>query len=375
MTARRRVVTAVLVGWLVGCSSASPTPPGDEVDQIVLSEMAARKIPGLALLVRKGGKVVKLASYGKASLSPDTPATVETIFPLFSITKTFTAVGVMKLVEEGKLGLDDPIGAILDDLPESWRAVTVRQCLNHTSGLPDVLDLSGGKFEYRGEDREEALRRTYAEPIRARPGEECEYNQTGYILLGRIVEARAGRAFAEYMRATFFEPLRMTSTAFGNASTPVSGRAAMYDLGKFERVGGKSRLSPLDRPTPHEGPDNPRYNDVGANLNSTVGDLARWDEALGTGRLLRPETMREMWTVPPVSRRVHGTVTDGYACGWRVTEGGAHPIAHHGGGDCEFYSRRLDDSLTIVVLSNAHHADVSGVLSRILAAYENTPGP
>jgi CubicO group peptidase (beta-lactamase class C family) len=279
----------------------------------------------------------------------------------------------MRLVEKGKLGLDDAIGPILDDLPESWRGVTVRQLLNHTSGLPDLVVLSGNSVEYLAPTREEAMEKAYALPPPAGAGQQCAYNQTGYVLLGRIIEKRTGKAFRDYMKAEFFGPLGLTETVYANFADSVPGRARLYEVGRYLPVAGALRRVTSDRPAPHESWDNPDFNDVGATLNTSIADLAKWDAALGDGRVLSPQTLKLMWAVAPVSRRSRGGATDGYSCGWVVREGAGRATARHTGGDAAVYDRALDDSLTIAVLTNAMYAGIEDVEARIRAAC--TPAP
>ncbi len=361
----RILLLAVLA--TVGCSGTA-RPPEDEVDRFIISAMDEQKLPAVSILVLKDGRVLKHRAYGKARLDPSVSAETSTVFPIYSITKTFTSVGVLRLVDQGKLALDDPIVKFLPDIQPSWQAITVRQLLSHTSGLPDLLDPLTGL--YVSEDREEALRKAANRPMIAKPGEECAYIQTGYVLLGKIVEQVTGKPFTRYMTEDVFGPLGMSSVAYGNRRSIVRNRPAQYQRVKFEWVNGTWRTAEeLDTPIPDDGLDNPPYQDVGATLNVSTDDLVKWEAALVSGKLLTPESLSAMWTPAPASMRVYGTRTLGMGLGWRVADSSGHRTASFNGGVATLYLRYLDDGLTIVVLTNCQGAKTEAMAGRILSHY------
>ena len=193
----------------LGCGSTPEIsePPPDEVDRIIGEAMMGdRGIPAASVLVIKDGKVLKQKVYGKASLDPPIAADLRTVFPIFSTIKVFTAAGVLRLVDQGKLSLDDPLGKFLPNQPGTWRDITVRQLLSHTSGLPDLIDTSD-EWKYLSEDREDALKLVASRPLASKPGVVCAYQQTGYVLIGKIVEKVTGKPFARYMTEDVFLPL------------------------------------------------------------------------------------------------------------------------------------------------------------------------
>ena len=353
---------------LTGCVERS-VPPGDEVDSYILESMKAQKVPAISVVVIKDGKVLKQKAYGKASLDPPVPATESTIFPLFSITKPFTAVGVLRLVDQGKLGLDDTLGKLLPDQPESWRPITVRQLLSHTSGLPDLLD-SSDDVKYLSENGDAALRTAAANPLLSKPGDSYLYLQTGYVLLGKIIQKITGKRFAQYMKEDVFLPLGMTSTTFANRRTKVPGRAIQYQNVKFEEVNGTWQSRKLDAPTLSDIIDNPDYNDVGATLNTNTDDLIKWERALDTGKLLKPETIAAMWTPSTASIRTAIDRTYGMGLGWATSDKSGHRNAYHNGGGSSFYNRFLDDHLTIIVLTNCHGAETDQLVDWLASHYD-----
>lgn len=356
----RRVMCAVVFG-LVACVAAR----GDEVDEYVRGEMSRRHIPGAAVLVVRDGRVLKQKAYGLANVELGVPAREETLFQIESLTKTFTAVAVLSLVEEGKFSLDERVRKLLPRLPASWGAVTVRQLLSHTSGLPDV-SVGEDSDEMIAETRPEALRKLARMPLAARPGAKWSYNQTGYMLLGMIVERVSGLGFEEFMARRFFRPLGMSHTVFGDDAQVVEGRASMYT--RYARQSDKG-------PSP-EGLWTyrnlyPSYIYTAAGLNTTVADLAKWDAALNEGRLLQPASLAEMWR--PV-RLNDGKVfrldkTVGYGLGWLVDERPGHRAAGHSGGDAVAYVRFIDDRLSVAVLTNCQGADPDSLVFGVAALY------
>jgi len=189
----------VLVLLLVSLFAAAPPARADAIDDYIKSEMERRHIPGLALAVARNGKIVKVRGYGVANLEHDVPVTPDTVFELASVTKQFTASAIMLLVEEGKVQLDDPVAWHLPRAPETWKAITVRHLLTHTSGLPG---LDGGFAELRAGGR----RVTYTtaqmfdavakDTLQFAAGERFLYSDVGYFLLGMIIESAVANATA-----------------------------------------------------------------------------------------------------------------------------------------------------------------------------------
>jgi len=192
----------VLVLLLVSLLVAAPPARADAIDDYIKNEMERRHIPGLALAVARQGKIVKVRGYGVTNLEHDVPVTPETVFELASVTKQFTASAIMLLVEEGKVQLDDPVAWHLPRAPETWKAITVRHLLTHTSGLPG---LDGGFAELRAGGR----RVTYTtaqmfdavakDTLQFAAGERFLYSDVGYFLLGMIIESASGQRYRDVL--------------------------------------------------------------------------------------------------------------------------------------------------------------------------------
>jgi CubicO group peptidase (beta-lactamase class C family) len=295
--------------------------------------------PGAAVLVVQDGKTVLRKGYGMAELELGVPIAPDMVFRVGSVTKEFTAACILKLVEEGRLALDDPIEKYLPDFPTGGRRVTIEQLLTHTSGVRSYTDMPGWFGARMREDRSppevEAL--FDGEPFDFEPGTGWHYDNSGYVLLGEILEKVTGTPYAELVAETIFRPLGMNDTRYGSDAPIVPKRVAGYQ----KTPNGVVNAPFLSMTEPYA---------AGA-LVSTVDDLARWHRALDAGAVLKPESMRRMWT--PV-RLPDGTDTR-YAYGWIVWTLDGHPVVEHGGGINGFQTANLrlpNERITVAVLSN-----------------------
>jgi CubicO group peptidase (beta-lactamase class C family) len=298
--------------------------------------MAARGIPGLALTVLDHGTVVKSQGYGQASVELDVPATPETVFDVASVTKQFTAAAVMLLVEEGKLGLDTQIRDYLTDDPDQWAGVTVRHLLSHTAGFP--LDSAGFDGYLKGERLDYTTAELYDAATRTRmlfrPGEDWNYSNVGYFLLGLIIEKAGGRPYAAFMAERLFRPLGMASTSVINQWAVVKNRASGYTRrgGELVRIRRESQVAPAS----------------GGGVLSTARDLATWDVALAAGKVVKASSLDEMWTP---TKLTSGALRP-YGLGWLVFKQRGHRVVSHAGSSGTEYARFPDDGLTVIVLTN-----------------------
>ena len=301
--------------------------------------MAARRIPGLSLAVVVRGEVVRTGGYGVANLELAAPATDSTAYLIASITKTFTAVATMMLVEEGRVALDDPISRHVPDLPEPWRPATVRQLLDHTSGINSLTEHErppcGASKLGRDYTQADVLAEVACLPLDFPPGTAWSYSDTGYFLLGLLIERVAGQTYEGFLRERVFAPLGMDHTRLLSQADLIANRADGYVWADGAYRNGPA-LSPVVE-----------FSFGG--LVSTVGDLARYDIALSSGRLLRAETREAMWTPTPVGEAHYGL---GFAL--RPLNGRRH-VGHTGGGPAAatIYARFPDDDVAVIVLTNA----------------------
>lgn len=326
-------------------------------------EMAARRIPGLQAAVVKEGRIVLLVSCGIADLTFNPPVVRTTSFQLASATKPFTGVAVMQLVDEGKLKLDAPLSDYLDGLPEGWRAVTVRQTLMHVSGLPDIVDpAAGGLIDPGGESA--AWTKVQTLPMPFAPGQGYRYNQTNYLLLGRIIEKLRGQPFTDVVRERQFAVAGMPTATFSDTYSIVPGRATGYAM--REMVDGKMVATTSPRPLVF---GYPKGLHTAAGLTAPAEEVARWMIALRDGKLISPASRKAMWTT--------GKMPDGkptaWALGWPAYPREKHPaVAGIGGNSAAFYIYPEDD-VGIVVLTNLSGARPEAFIEQIAEFYGSDP--
>ncbi|TCP87962.1 CubicO group peptidase (beta-lactamase class C family) [Sphingomonas sp. PP-CE-1A-559] len=367
------IVSPALAGPEVQPRVTSPQPLEDAtlsparragVEVVVRVEMKRRAIPGLQLAIVRRGRIVFQGAYGIADEEAGAPATAASLFTLNSATKAFTGVAVMQLVQAGKLSLDSPASDYVDDLPASWKAITIRQLLTHVSGLPEILDLPNGQgtgtlIGRGGEDS--AWSTVKLRPLEARPGVSYSYNQTNYVLLGKIIDRVAGVPFAQYIKAHEFEPAGATHLVFGDARDVVPGRVRTYRYANGT-VDGSETGAPLEHAFDEFSP----FLRTAGGLNGSATDVARWLIALENGTLVDKRTLDIMWTP---GRFADGKPTT-WGMGWPLRTDVMHPAATGIGGRRSAFFVYPKDDLAIVVLTNLAGAnpeefivEIAGVLN------------
>ena len=311
------------------------------VDDIaeVIDRLIDPRGPGAAIAVVRGGEVLYRGGAGMANLEWGVPIDTDTVFRIGSITKQFTAAAIMLLSEDGELSLDDEVQAALPDYPRQPQPITIRQVLNHTAGIPSYT--SQPSFDAVGQrtDRDlDGLLGLFRDlPLNFEPGERFEYSNSGYALLGAIIEARSGMPYRRFLLERMFRPLGMRRTRY------------LYDEPVIERRASGYSPSP-------KGPQNARTMSMtlphaaGA-LGSTVDDLLTWQRALSSGKVVSAESYRTM--VEPC--RFNDGSTGGYGCGLMLAEYRERPTIGHGGGINGFVSmleHLPTEQLTVIILGN-----------------------
>ena len=309
----------------------------DPIDDYVQSQLAARRLPGVALAVVKDGRIVKAAGYGVASLELNVPVAADTVFEIGSISKQFAANAILLLVEEGKVKLDDPISTYLSRTPPAWSAITVRHILTHTAGLAD-FDTGKIGFSYRREyTNEEFVDLLAARPLDFPPGQRWNYTNA-FPLLGMVVERASGMAYTDFVRTRIFAPLGLRSARFKTASDVVPHRADGYLL----KDGEYRRGEPL----------RPQVIAANGGILINVLDFAAWDIAITSHKLLRPASLEAM-TTP--ARLADGS-TVGHGLGWFIDTFNGHRFGAHWGttvtGHSAVIRRYVDDRVTVIMLAN-----------------------
>lgn len=333
-------------------SAADLAERAARIDQL-LAELYPEDEPGAAVLVEKDGQMLLRQGYGMAHLELEVSIQPEMVFRIGSITKSFTAVAILKLVEAGKLALDGKISRYLPDDPTHGAKITLEHLLTHTSGIRSLTRLDD--FPRLREDLtvSQLIDLFKDLPADFAPGEKFLYANSGYILLGAILEKVTGRTYADWLAESLFVPLGLTHTAYGADAPIVPGRVAGYagSRGSYQNAGYLSMTQPY----------------AAGGLISTVDDLARWARALTSGTLMRQDLCERMTT----PHRLQDGQATPYGYGVTVSSCEGQRVIEHSGGIHGFMSSLLwmpDVHLAVVILSNnpGHRPDPA-TLAYVLA--------
>jgi CubicO group peptidase (beta-lactamase class C family) len=341
---------SLMIGWMAAAVlstsalAAGPPPPPDyarQLDAVAQTYAKADRFAGVVLVARDGKPIFRKA-YGLANREWDIAATPETRYRLGSITKQFTAAAILQLAEQGKLSLDDPISKYYAAAPPAWAPITLKHLLTHTSGIPSYTALPTWFAQLSRDEKspEQIIELTRDKPLEFKPGEKFAYNNTGYVLLGYVIEKVSGQAYRNYLKANIFEPLGMKDSGYDISAEILPRRAAGYEL-----MGGKITNTPyLAMSQPY----------AAGSLYSTVDDLLKWDLALRGGKVIGPASVKAMFTDYGFK----------YGYGQFIETRDGRPYWSHGGGINGFitsFGRYPDDGVTIVVLSNLTRSDMARV--------------
>lgn len=331
------------------------TLAADEVDNFIAAEMERQHIPGFALAILKDGKLLKAQGYGVADRASNRPVTTNTLFQIQSITKLFTASGIMLLAEEGKIRLEDRISKYLDKLPASWSNVTVRHLLNHTSGIKDFINEP--TVNLTNDISPEGIVESLADkPLNFATGEKYRYSNTGYQLLGMIIHRLTGKPWHDYLNEKLFQPARMSSTRVNNTNITFHDLALGYCWEKDEmKPGYPVAMSILSYP--------------GGGLLSSVVDLAAWDSVLRRGEILKQSLLTQMWT----PARLNDGSKVAYGLGWSIEDYHGRRYVSHGGahmtGFKTIFLHFLDEKVTVIALTNQRGANPANIAIRVAGLY------
>jgi D-alanyl-D-alanine carboxypeptidase len=324
------------------------------VDSAATAAVAEKRTAGVSVAVVKNGRTILAKGYGFADLENDVPATAETVYRIGSITKQFTSAAIMKLMEQGKLSLDDTLQKFLPNFPTHGNRVTVRHLLNHTSGIKSYTSL-GPKWArvIRLDLAPDSLVALFAnEPFDFKPGDAYRYNNSGYFLLGMIIEKLSGKWYGQYLQDEFFTPLGLKSTMYCDQAPLIKHRAQGYAP---RPGGGFINAEPLSMTQPY----------AAGSLCSTVNDLVVWAQALSSGKVVSPASYKLMTT--PVTLNDGKPIPYGFGLGTGML--GVHRQVSHNGGINGFVSELHhypDDSVVTVVLTNTG-ASAAVQLERLVA--------
>src|SRR5688500_4881488 len=332
-----------LITLLIFSCSNTAFAQTDSIDVFVQSQKQKRKIPGLQLAIVRNGKIIKTGNYGLANVQDSIPVSNNTVFTINSITKAFTGIAILQLVEAGKLDLSSPVSIYLSDLPETWKTVTVQQLLSHTSGIPDIVDEEESVLI--AASAEEAWKKVLVLPIDFKPGEKFGYNQTNYLLLGRIIDKLSGMPFTEFIIKEQLLKAGMTNTikaGFGATKEIIAHAAGGYRYAQGKLINMFFSFPP--------------YLQTAAGMSSTAKEIADWIIALQNQQFLKQKSsLVSLWAPALLNNgKTSGfnSLLNGYAAGWPVVARTEHPaVAPVGGGRSAVFVYP-DDNLSIIVLTN-----------------------
>ncbi len=304
----------------------------------VLKETFKPDEPGAAVIVVKDGKVIFRQGYGMANMELGVPMAPDMLFRLGSITKQFTAVAILMLAEQGKLAISDEVTKYLPDYPTQGHKITIEHLLTHTSGIKNYTALPEWRSQWRKDVTLKELIDLFKDkPMEFAPGERWNYSNSGYVLLGAIIEKVSGQSYQEFIEKNIFAPLGMKNSFYDDTARIIARRAAGYSKDKT----GYRNAEYLSMTWPHA---------AGA-LMSTVDDLALWDAALYTEKLVKQESLKRAWTPYVLSS---GKPTK-YGYGWIISSVEGHRIIEHGGSINGFTTNAVrlpDDRVFVAILTN-----------------------
>lgn len=357
------LIVILMVATAISSSSATldRTQLAKDIDALLDSNFAADK-PGAAVIVLSGGKVIYTAARGMADLELQVPLTADMVFRIGSITKQFTAAAIMLLVEEGEISVTDEITHFFPDYPTQGASISVEHLLTHTSGIRSYTDMPGWMDTkiVTPMSVETLVDGFKNEPMDFQPGTEFRYNNSGYILLGGIIETVSGQTYAEFIQQRIFDPLQMDNSYYGEHAAIIPNRVAGY--------GGT-----IDEPK------NARYLSMtqpyaAGSLLSTVADLGKWNTALFAGKVVSKESLISMTT----NYKLSDGSFSGYGYGLVPDDLRGHKSVAHGGGIFGFVTHGMclpDDDVYVAVLCNSTALNPSSTAIKIAAMAAGDPFP
>ncbi len=321
--------------------------------EAMLSAQFKRGEPGATALVARNGRIIYSGAFGKANLELGVPMQTATVFKIGSITKQFTAVAILQLMEQGKLSLQDEITRFIPDYPTQGHRITVEHLLTHTSGIVNYSAIRDTQYVGAADLTPlQLIDRFKDQPMRFAPGTRWEYSNSGYALLGHIIELLSGMTYGEYIEQHVLRPARMLNSHYGNDIRLVMNRADGY----VARDGGFVNASYLSVTHPY----------AAGSILSTVEDLFKWNRALLSNKLLTKETLERAWKR---FKLVDGSETR-YGYGWRIGYIQESPSLWHGGMVNGFITMALylpNEDVFVAVFSNCESNSPEDITAKLAA--------
>lgn len=328
------------------------------MDSLIQGIMQEHQIPGMAVAIIQNGVPTVLRGYGFANVELSVPVSDRTVFEIASLTKPFTAMLTLMMVDDGLISLDDSIISYLDDPPLAWHPVKIRHILGHQSGIPSYTSTKEyWKTTRLDVPRQDILNYVRDLPLNYSPGNRTHYDNTGYYLLGLMLERVGGKSYGQLLSDRIFEPFGMTDTRVNNPYSIVPNRASGYSLTNGQ-LRNKDYYSPSGTFS-------------AGNLLSTIADLTKWEIALQTAPVLTSEVLALMWTSQESrtgnERHIQGFTT---GMGWFLPAYPDRNVAVHNGsirGFSSTMSRFITDDITVILLCNIDTLERPDAIAKSLA--------
>lgn len=310
-----------------------------EFDKI-LSEQYKSNETGATALVARNGQIVYKKAFGMANLEYNIPMQVDNIFRIGSITKQFTAVAILQLMEQGKLNLQDVITKFIPDYPMHGHKITIEHLLTHTSGIQSLTGMKDFKQKITLDLKpSESIDYFKNQPMEFAPGTQYKYNNSGYILLGYIIEKISGKTYPQYVEDNFFKPLGMSNSLYGSDSKIVKNRAGAYDKDST----GVINAPLMSMTIPYSA----------GSIQSTVEDLFKWHQAVHSYKLVKKESLEKAFTRYKLT---NGAETN-YGYGWSLLNIQGSPTIEHSGGINGFLTQSIylpKEDVFVAVFTNCN---------------------
>ncbi len=323
-----------------------------EFDKLLTEQFKSTESGATALVAQKG-KIIYQKAFGQANLELNVPMQTSMVFRIGSITKQFTAVAILQLMEQGKLSLEDEITKFIPDYPTHGHKITVEHLLTHTSGIKSYTDMKEfGDVIQKDMKPEELINFFKNQPMDFAPGTQWHYNNSGFFLLGYIIEKVSGKTYPDYVEQVFFKPLGMTHSYYGNDAKVIPNRAAGYERGKD----GIQNASPMSMTLPY----------AAGSIQSTVEDLWKWHQAVHSYQLVRKETLEKAFTP---YKLINGKPTN-YGYGWFLGDIQGSSTIEHGGGINGFLTSSIylpKEDVFVAVFSNSTAKSPDNVAAKLAA--------
>ncbi|MCA1579056.1 MAG: serine hydrolase [Acidobacteria bacterium] len=317
----------------------SPRQLTAKFDELISSQFKGQE-PGGVVLITQNGKIIYRKAFGLANVELEVPMKDEIVFNIASITKQFTAVAILQLVEQGKLSLRDHVTKYLPDYPAGAQ-ITIENLLTHTAGVPGPAPEAMAKLQARRDlvSLPEIIATFENRPLDFAPGTKWSYSNNGYMLLGAIIEKVSGSSYSDYLEKNIFKPAGMTQTHFGDDYVLIKNRAASYVYSRSESRFLNARNEKIEL----------AYS-AGA-IQSTAEDLFKWNEAIRSHKLIKKESLEKAQT----EYKLPGGKGTNYGYGWFIGNIQGSPIVEHGGNMGGFMSHSIylpQEDVFAVVLYN-----------------------